>query len=178
MWKFLSRKPGPPKSAEGEVSGVSIIFLQKRFESFTTGQLTQAMKNGWRRDPDPVTFFATSVGDGEGAVIKLGGMFITMQFFDHRLDASALGSQELPQWAFHQAYSAITYACPGGIPVGEVRDQFYGLLGLLCAELIDENVLGLFFTEEQVMLRNQPSLVQELRSGNNISPTRLAATYL
>jgi hypothetical protein len=37
--------------------------------------------------------------------------------------------------------------------------------------------LGLFFMEEQVLLRNQPSLVQELRSGNNINPARLAATH-
>jgi hypothetical protein len=163
--------------AKSEVSGVSIIFLQKRFEVFTTEKLTQAMKNGWRRDPDPVTFFATSLGNGEGAIIKLGEMFITMQFFDRRLDASALGDQELPQWALHQAHSSITYACPGGIPAGEIRDKFYGLLGLLCAEMIDGNVPGLFFTEEQVLLRNQPALVQELRSGNNIDPTRLAVIY-
>jgi hypothetical protein len=177
MWKFLSRKPISPKSAESQVSGVSIIFLQKQFESFTTEQLIEAMKKGWRRDPDPVTFFATSVGNGEGAVIKLNGMFITMQFFDRRLDTSSLGEQELPQWAIHQAHFSVTYVCPGGIPEGEVRDQFYGLLGLLCAELVDGNILGLFFMEEQVLLRNQPSLVQELRSGNNINPARLAATH-
>lgn len=178
MWKFWSRKPDSSKSAERAVSGVSIIFLQERFESFTTERLSQAMKKGWRRDLDPVKFFATSVSDGEGAVIKLNEMFITMQFFDRRLDTSALGGQELPQWASHRAHSSITYACPGGIPVGEIRDQFYSLLGLLCAELIDENIVGLLFTEEQVLIRSQSALVQELRSGSSINPTLLAATYL
>ncbi len=178
MWKLWPRKPSYPKAAESEVSGVSIVLLQKHFESFTTEQLTNAMKKGWRRDPDPVTFFASSVGDGEGAVIKLNGMFITMQFFDHRLDTSALGEQELPQWATHQAYASITYACPGGIPAGAVRDQFYGFFGLLCAELMGQNVLGLFFTEELVLLRNQPWILQELRSGNSINPAELAAKCL
>ncbi len=177
MWKLFSRNATPPEPAQSEVNGVSVVLLQKRFEGFTTDRLTQAMKNGWRRDPDPITFFATSLDNDEGAVLKLGAMFITMQFFDHWLDASALGEQELPQWALHQAHSSITYACPGGIPVGEVRDQIYGLLGLLCAELIDGNIAGLLFTKEQVLLRNQPSLVQELRSGNNINPNRLAVTY-
>ncbi len=178
MRKLWSRKPNLLRSAESDVSGVSIVLLQKRFENFTTEQLSYAMRNGWRRDHDPVTFFATSLGDGEGAVIKFNGMFITMRYFDHRLDTSALGEQELPQWAVHRAYLSITYACPGGIPMGEIRDQFYGFLGLLCAELINENVLGLLFTEEQVLIRCQASLVQELRSGSNINPARLAATYL
>jgi hypothetical protein len=141
MWKFWSRKPVSPTSEGSDVSGVSIIFLQRRLERFTTEQLSLAMKNGWRRDHDPVTFFATTLGDGEGAVIKFNGMLITMQYFDHRLPASLLGDQELPRWAIHQAYSSITYGCPGGIPVGEIRDQFYGFLGLLCAELLNENSL-------------------------------------
>jgi hypothetical protein len=134
------------------------------------------MKHGWRREHDPVTFFATSLDDGEGAVIKLNGMFITMQHFDHRMDTSVLLDQTLPIWAAHGGYSSITDACLGGIPVGETRDQFYGFLGLLCAELLSENVLGLLFTEEQVLVRNSTSLVQELRSGNSVNPARLAAT--
>src|ERR1700688_4533783 len=148
MWKIWSRTPVPPSSEASDVSGVSIIFLQKRLERFTTERLSLAMKNGWRRDHDPVTFFATTVGDGEGAIVKFNGMFITVQHFDHRLGVALLGDQEFPRWAVHQAYSSVTYACPGGIPVEEVRDQFYGFLGLLCAELIDENTSGLFFTEE------------------------------
>ena len=178
MWKLWSRKPSSAKSAESEVGGVSIVLLQKRYESFTTKRLTQAMMDGWRRNPDPVTFFATSVADGEGAVLKLNGMFITMLFFDHRLDASALGDLELPRWAVHGAYASITYACPGGVPAGELRDLFYGLLGLLCAELMSDNVSGLFFTEEMVLLSNQPAILQELRSGNSINPARLAARFM
>jgi hypothetical protein len=133
------------------------------------------MERGWRREHDPVEFFATTLGDGEGAVIKFNGMFITMQHFDHRLDTSALGDQELPKWAIYGAHSSLTYACPGGIPVGETRDQFYCFLGLLCAELLSENVLGLLFTEERALIRNHPLLVQELRSGNSVNPIRLAA---
>jgi hypothetical protein len=114
---------------------------------------------------------------GEGAVIKFNGMLITMQVFRTSAASISLGDQELPRWAIHQAYSSITYGCSGGIPVGEIRDQFYGFLGLLCAELIDENTLGLLFTEEQVLVRSQPSLVQELRSGNSVNPAKLAAAY-
>jgi hypothetical protein len=178
MWKFWSRKPNSASFAESAVSGVSIVFLQKRYESFTTVQLSQAMKRGWKREHDPGKFFATSVGDGEGAVLKLNQMFITMRFFNRRLDTSELGEQELPQWAAHRAYCSVTYACRGGVPVGEIRHQFYSLLGLLSAELIDENVVGLLFTEERVLIRNQSALVQELRSGVSINPTRLPATYL
>jgi hypothetical protein len=178
MWKFWSRKPNSGSFAESAVSGVSIVFLQKRYESFTTEQLSQAMKRGWRREHDPEKFFATSVDNGEGAVLKLNQMFITMRFFNRRLDTSEFGEQELPQWASHSAYCSVTYACPGGVPVGEIREQFYSLLGLLSAELIDKNVVGLLFTEERVLVRNQAALVQELRSGVSINPTRLAATYL
>jgi hypothetical protein len=178
MWKFWSRKPNSASFAESAVSGVSIVFLQKRYESFTTVQLSQAMKRGWKREHDPGKFFATSVGDGEGAVLKLNQMFITMRFFNRRLDTSELGERELPEWAAHGAYCSVTYACRGGVPVREIRDQFYSLLGLLSAELIDENVVGLLFTEERVLIRNQSALVQELRSGVTINPTRLAATYL
>ena len=177
MWKFRFRKRVPPESTATDVSEVSIIFLQKRVERFTTEQLSLAMKRGWRRDHHPVTFFATTVGDDEGAIIKVNGMFITMQHFDHRLDTSAFGDQELPKRATHGAHSSITYGCPGGIPVGEIRDRFYGFLGLLCAELLSENVPGLLFVEEQVLVRNHPLVVQELRSGKSVNPARFAATH-
>jgi hypothetical protein len=54
--------------------------------------------------------------------------------------------------------------------------MIYGFLGLLCAELLSENVLGLLFTKEHVLVRNSTSLVQELRSGNSVNPARPAAT--
>jgi hypothetical protein len=176
MWKFETFKRVPPKPSGGDVAGVSIVLLQKRLERFTTGRLSVAMKQGWRREHDPVTFFATTLSDGEGAVIKLNGMFLTMQHFDRRLDSSLLGHQHLPTWATHAAYSSISYACAGGIPVGDTRDQFYGFLGLFCAELLTDNVTGLFFTEEHVLVPNTGALLRELRSGNNINPARLTAT--
>jgi hypothetical protein len=175
MWKLERIKRILRKSPENDVSGVTIILLEKRLERFTTEQLSLAMERGWRREHNPVTFFATSLGDGEGAVIKFNAMFITMQHFDHRLESSALGDQNLPVWAAHGAYSTITYACPGGIPIGETRDQFYAFLGLLCAELLSDNVLGLLFKEERVLVRNSAALHQELRSGNSVNPIRLAA---
>jgi hypothetical protein len=178
MWKFESLKRTLRKPPKTDVSGVTIIFLQKRLERFTTEQLLLAMRRGWRREHDPTTFFATSLGDGEGAVIKFNAMFITMQHFDHRLDSSVFGDQDLPVWAAHGAYSTVTYACPGGIPVGETRDQFYAFLGLLCAELLSDNIPALFFKEEQVLLRNSAALHQELRSGNSVNPFRLAATQV
>jgi hypothetical protein len=105
-----------------------------------------------------VTFFATTLSDGEGAVIKLNGMFITMQHFDCRLDSSLSGHQHLPTWVTRAAYSSISYACPGGIPVGDTREQFYGFPGLFCAELLTDNVTGLFFTEEHVLVPNTGAL--------------------
>jgi|GEM_PF-5218319 len=176
MSKFQAFKRMPRKPPVGDVSGVSILLLQKRLERFTTEQLSLAMKQGWRREHDPVTFFATALSDGEGAVIKLNDLFITMQHFDHRLDSSLLGDQHLPIWATHAAYSSIAYACPGGIPVGDTRDKFYGFLGLFCAELMTDNVTGLFFMEEHVLVPNTVMLLRELRLGNNINPARLAAT--
>lgn len=175
MWKFESLKRILRKPSANDFSGVSILLLQKNIERFTTEQLSLAMKHGWRRELAPVTFFATSLGDGEGAVIKFNGMFITMQHFDHRIDSSQLGEQTLPPWATHGAYSSITYACPGGIPVGETRDQFYAFLGLLCAELLSKNIAAILFTEEHVLIRNSAALLQELRSGNSLNPLRLAA---
>jgi hypothetical protein len=175
MWKFESLKRVLRKPPKTEVSGVTIIFLQKRLERFTTEQLSLAMQRGWRREHNPGTFFAISLGDGEGAVIKFNAMFITMQHFDHRLDSSVLGDQHLPVWATHSAYSTLTYACPGGIPVAETRNEFYAFLGLLCSELLSDNVLGLLFKDESVLVRNSIALEQELRSGNSLNPARLAA---
>jgi hypothetical protein len=173
MWKLGSLKSLFSKPPASNVSGVTILLLQKRLESFSTEQLTLAMKRGWRREHDPVTFFATSL-DGEGAVIKFNAMFITMQHFDRRIDGRQPGDQSLPGWANHAAYSSLTYACPGGIPLGEIRDTFYGFLGLFCAELLRENVSALLFTEEHVLLRNSPMLKGKLQSGNKVNPLLLS----
>jgi len=173
MWKLDSFKSLFSKPPASNVSGVTILLLQKRLERFSTEQLMLAMKRGWRREPDPVTFFATSL-DGEGAVIKFNAMFITMQHCDRRIDGRQLGNQSLPAWADHAAHSSLTYACPEGIPVGETRDTFYGFLGLFCAKLLSENVSALLFTEEHVLLRNSPTLKMRLQSGNKVNPLLLS----
>jgi hypothetical protein len=48
------------------------------------------------------TFFATSVGDGEGAIIKFNNMFITVEHVDRRIDGQQLGNQARPRWATHK----------------------------------------------------------------------------
>jgi hypothetical protein len=174
MWKLASLKTLFGKPPASNVSGVTILLLQKRLERLSTEQLTLAMKRGWRREHYPVTFFATSL-DGEGAVIKFNAMFITMEHCDRRIDGRQLGDQSLPAWADHAAHSSVTYACPGGVPVGETRDTFYGFLCLFCAELLSENVSALLFTEEHVLLRNSPKLKRELQSGKKVNPLLLSA---
>jgi len=70
-----------------------------------------------------MTFFATSL-DGEGAVIKVNAMFITMQHCDRRIDGRQLGDQSLPSWADHAAHSSLTYACPGAFPLVKLETRF------------------------------------------------------
>jgi hypothetical protein len=168
-WKSLGRLFGNQSPA---VSGVTIVLLQRRIERFSTERLQTSMEHGWRREHDPVSFFATNL-DGEGAVLKLGQMFITMLFSDRRVGNSELGSRELPVWADHRAHASLVYKCPGGIPEGEARDQVYGLLGLLIAELLDQNVRAILFMEEHVLLPNTPDLSLILRSGQPQNPTAL-----
>jgi hypothetical protein len=159
------------------VSGVTIILLQQQLERYSTFRLQTAMEAGWRRQHDPVCFFASSL-DGEGAVLKLGKMFITMLFSDRRVGSDELGSKELPIWAAHTAHISLVYKCPGGIPEGEVRDHFYGLLGLLVAELLDQNVSGILFQEEHIVLPNTSELSLSLRSGESQNPTTLEETLV
>jgi hypothetical protein len=61
------RKKSPP-----EPTGISILLLQKRLERFSTERLNAAMQRGWHRDHDPQTFFALSIFDGDGALVKFG----------------------------------------------------------------------------------------------------------
>ena len=130
------------------MSGVTIMLLQRRIERFSTERLQTSMERGWRREHDPASFIATNL-DGEGAVLKLGQMFITILFSDRRVGNSELGSRELPVWADHGGHAFLVYKCPGGRPEGEVRDQFYGLLGLLIAELLNQNVCAILFVEDR-----------------------------
>jgi len=156
------------------VSGVSILLLQKNLERFSTERLSLAMQRAWRREYDPVRFFATDL-NGDGAVLKINSIFVTMEHFDRRVDGEKLGGQVLPPWAEHSAHSSITYACPGGIPVSD-RKHFYGFLGLLCAELLSENIPSLLFTEEKALLRNSSMLQRSLRSGQDFDPLHISSS--
>jgi hypothetical protein len=154
------------------VSGISILLLQQQIDRFSTEQLNAAMQRAWRKPHDPQNFYSVSL-DGEGAVLKAVGVFFTMLHFEQRITSKALGSQALPPWAIHHAYSTLEYKCPGGIPEGNVRDRMYGFLGLLCAELVSAKTCALFFSEEHVLLRNTPPLVKLLRSGQDVNPNAL-----
>jgi hypothetical protein len=158
-----------------EPSGVGILLLQKRLNRFSTEQLNSAMQRGWRRNHDTNTFFASSIFDGDGAVLKVGTFYVTMQHFNRRLEAKELGDLELPNWAVHSAYSSVEYKCLEGVPEGEMRDKMYGFLALLCAELLNDNSSGIFFLEERVAIPNDSRLRDRLRSGQPLNPHALAA---
>jgi hypothetical protein len=106
-------------------------------------------------------------------VLKLGKMFVTMLFSDRRVGTDELGAKELPRWAEHSAHASLSYKCPGGIPAGKERDKLYALLGLLAAELLDSNVSGLLFVDEQILIPNTPELSANLRSGYPQNPLAL-----
>ena len=65
------------------------------------------MQRGWRRAYDSQAFFASSIFDGDGAVLKVGTFYVTMRHFERRLEAEELGDLELPNWAVHSGYSSI-----------------------------------------------------------------------
>jgi hypothetical protein len=129
--KRLFRKNKP------EPTGVSILLLQKRLKRFSTEELNSAMQRGWRRAYDPQKFFASSIFDEDGAVLKVGTFYVTMQHFDRRLEAKQLGDLELPNWAVHSGYSSVEYKCPTGVPEGEQRDFMYGFLALFVCRVAD-----------------------------------------
>jgi hypothetical protein len=155
--------------------GVSILLLQKRLNRFSNEELNSAMQRGWRRPYDEQKFFACSIFDGDGALLKVGTFYVTMQHFDRRLERKELGEMELPDWAVHSAYSSIEYKCPGGVPEGEARDKMYGFLALVCGELITDNSSGIFFLEERVAIPNDARLRDRLHSGQPLNPFALAA---
>jgi hypothetical protein len=160
------------------VAGISILLLQQRLERFSTERLNAAMQRAWRQEYNPQTFFALSIFDGDGATIKVGKAYFTMMHFDHRLTSRELGELTLPDWAAHNAYSSLEYGCPGGVPIGDIRQHLYGFLALLCADLISDRTMGLFFTEEHVLLPTSPEICTMLRSGQNLDPVALAKKVL
>jgi hypothetical protein len=164
--RFFKRKPS--------VSGLSILLLQREIDRFSTERLNTAMQRAWRKDHDSKNFYALSLLDGEGAVIKAVGAYFGILHFDHRISSKELGDVELLSWAVHNAYSKLEFKCPGGVPEGDVRNEMCGFLALLCAELVSVKTSALFFCEERVLLQNTPALVNLLRSGQNLNPTALA----
>jgi hypothetical protein len=167
--KNFFRKPTP------RVSGISILFLQERLERFTDEQLSLAMQRGWRKAYDPTNFYGMSTFDGEGGLLKYNAMFFTLQHFERRVDAASFGDSEIPRWAVHNAHSSFGYACPGGIPEGEIRDKMFCFLGLFCVELLGDNTQALLFREDRVVVRYDAWLVHELRSWKTWNPRQLSA---
>jgi hypothetical protein len=169
--RTLFRKSVP----KPEVSGITIFFLQKRLERFTDEQLSGAMQRGWRKKYDETNFYGMSTFGGQGALLKFNAMFFPFQHFERRADSSLLGDREMPLWAAHDAYTSFGYACPGGIPKGELRDRMFAMLGLFCAELLGKNTQALLFVEERVVLRYDDWLIDRLRSGKSWNPSQLLA---
>lgn len=156
-----------------QVAGVEVAILQKRLERYSTERLNAALSRALRREYDPKTFFALSIFDGDGAVIKIDRLIIGVLHYDRRIDGKSLGDRELPTWAYHSAHSVIEFKCPGGLPNGSERETVYGLLGLLCTELMDANVTGLVFINEQIIVPNNLSTLQGLRSYRPLNPRAL-----
>ncbi|WP_433974113.1 hypothetical protein [Tunturiibacter lichenicola] len=167
--KNLFRKPDP------EVSGISVLFLQKKLERFSDEQLSLAMQRGWGKKYDSTNFYGMSTFDGEGGLLKYNAMFFPFQHFERRVDAGEFGESEIPVWAEHNAYTSFGYRCPGGIPAGEVRDKMYWLIGRFCSELLGDNTQALLFVEDQIVLRYDSCLINEFRSVKKWNPEQLAA---
>jgi len=167
MWGTLFKKKTP------KVSGIGIVFLQRPMDHFSTERLNEAMQKGWRKKYDEQKFYAVSIFDDEGAVIKFKNLYFTILHVDRWLDSKELGDHALPVWAIHGGHSRLEYKCPGGIPPGEVRWKMYGFMGLLCAKLLTPQTVGLFFTEERVLVQITPDLCNQLRSGRPLNPVTL-----
>jgi hypothetical protein len=155
--RFFAKKKPP-------VSGISILLLQRHLERFSTDRLNLSMQRAWRQQYDAQKFFALSIFDGDGAVLKVRDVFYGIRHFERRLGPAELGDMELPRWANHAGYSSIECACPGGVPIGEPRSVMYVFLGLLCAELITAETVGIFFSEEHLLFANDADLCKRLRS--------------
>ena len=156
-----------------ELAGVAVAILQKHLERYSTERLNAALSNALKRQYDPKTFFALSIWDGEGGVIKIDRLIIGVLHYDRRIDGECLGDTELPPWAGHSAHSILEFKCPGGLPGKSDREAVYGLLGLLCAELMDANVTGLVFINEHLIVPNRSSTLRGLRSYGSLNPRTL-----
>ncbi len=167
MWDRLFKGKKPP------VSGISIILLHRPLERYSTERLNSAMERAWRQKYDEQEFFALSIFEGGGAVLKVAGTFISILHYDQWVGSKELGDMEIPEWALHTGHSIVEYKCPGGVPEGEVRQTMYGFMGLLCAELLTPQTVAILFADEHVLVQNAPEISKRLRSGQPLNPLAL-----
>jgi hypothetical protein len=71
-------------------TGITIILLQRRMESFSTERLQAAMESGWRRKHHPVSFFATNLDDDEIGlkILELRAMPASLALISKRASAA------------------------------------------------------------------------------------------
>ncbi len=165
--KLLSRMKKP------KVTGIRICLLQQKPNRLSSEQLNTAMKRAWRGEYDPQRFVVVSVGE-DCSLLKIDDFHLTIRHVDRSLPGTELGGEEVPGWAVHSSHTSIAYKYPAGIPKGEMRDAFYGLLGLLVAELVTPDTTGFFFGEEKMFLPNNQEVLEKFRSGKPLNPSALA----
>ena len=147
------------------------MLLQSRLERFTTERLNTAMQKGWGKPIVDGSFFATDLG-GESAILKMNSTFYTITHNERRLGFDELGERNIPEWAMHGGFSALRAAFPGGIP-DDSLPLFYGFLGLILAQLISADTVGLFFLEASTFVPNSEDLRTRLQSAENFTPSQL-----
>lgn len=147
------------------------MLLQRRLERFTTERLNNAMREGWKRPIADGTFFATNL-DGDGAVLKFNATFYTIQHADRHLGQEELGELSLPGWVKHSGFSSLRAALPGGIP-DDLLPTMYGFLGLIVAQLMSNDTVGLFFKEAGTFVPNTEALRTRLQSAEHFTPPML-----
>ena len=170
MWNPFNKVA---QKAAVEVSGISVLFLQRKLQSFSDEELTKAMERAWGKEHDKTSFYGMSTFDGEGGLLKMNDMFFTMQHIDRRVDAAALEDRELPLWAAHSAHTKFGYKCPEGVPAGKVRDQLGWLIGRYCVELLGDNTVGLLFVEAGVLVPFNADFDETLRKQIGENPEQL-----
>jgi hypothetical protein len=166
--RLFRRKPAEPVVV---ASGITVCLLQDRLDVFSTEQLNTYMHAAWHRPYDPTTFWAPSLRE-DGATLKVNGAWYPIIHKNHRLTQDELGAYEIPAWADHRAFSQIAAKFPGGIPE-ESLPLFYGVLGLIVAQMISSTTRALFFQEAGVFVRATPELIQELKTARGFLPAEL-----
>jgi hypothetical protein len=169
VFKNLFRRQ--PVEPTPTASGITVMLLQSRLERFTTERLNNAMRLGWREPIVDGSFFATDLS-GEGAVLKVNSTFYTITHNDRRLGGDELGKRSIPDWAMHGGFSALRAAFPGGIP-DDMLPMTYGFLGLILAQLMTTETMGLFFLETGTFVPNSDELRTRLQSAENFTPSQL-----